>query len=279
MDYKRLYKIFIADRRKREADLLASGEYCERHHIVPRSLGGRNENANVIRLTYRDHIFAHALLLKGAANDEERWYLAASMSAVLNLREGRQRASQDIARVEAKYGWARKLHGRSIVGKAHPNYNDEVVQLFHLDGRKVTGTRQDLIKETGLGFRAVYDLVNGERDIWSGWCASQHEIDCRIRCEKIRATRGTRTMFGYHHIDGRFVKATDLKEANKNGVDRSVRRKIRLVGFSDGWSDDPEEAKARAAGEWRRSTMRKMHTNAFDLFGDDIFDEFNSNFF
>lgn len=276
MDYKRIYKDFIADRKKREAGLMISGAYCERHHIVPRSLGGRNENTNVIRLTYRDHIFAHALLLKGAADETERWYLAASMSAVLNLREGRVRAAQDIGRVEAKYGWARKLHGKSIMGKAHPGYRHEVIRLFHLDGRVAEGTRQELMVQTGLPFRPIYALVNGKRDFHEGWCASEHELDCRRRSDRLRATRGTRKRVGFYHLDGRFISANDTKEAARNGLDRNVRCKIRRTGFFSGWSDDPEEAKTRAAGEWRRSSPKHTGKNAFDLFDEN---EFDANFF
>ena len=64
MNYTRIYESFIADRRGREADLIASGEYFERHHITPRSLGSGDEPENLIALTADDHYFAHALLAR-----------------------------------------------------------------------------------------------------------------------------------------------------------------------------------------------------------------------
>ena len=64
MDYERIYNEFIADRRTREAALIASGEYCEKHHIIPRSMGGTDESDNLIALTARDHFFAHLCLAK-----------------------------------------------------------------------------------------------------------------------------------------------------------------------------------------------------------------------
>lgn len=39
-------------------------EYFERHHILPRSLGGGDENTNLVDLTYREHFLAHWLLAK-----------------------------------------------------------------------------------------------------------------------------------------------------------------------------------------------------------------------
>lgn len=38
--------------------------YTERHHIIPRSLGGDNSSANLVRLTAREHFICHLLLTK-----------------------------------------------------------------------------------------------------------------------------------------------------------------------------------------------------------------------
>ena len=64
MNYQRIYEAFIADRREREAAVIESGVYVERHHITPRSLGGGDEPENLIALTAGDHFFAHLCLAK-----------------------------------------------------------------------------------------------------------------------------------------------------------------------------------------------------------------------
>ena len=38
--------------------------YVEKHHIVPKSLGGSNLSSNISRLTPREHFVAHILLIK-----------------------------------------------------------------------------------------------------------------------------------------------------------------------------------------------------------------------
>lgn len=39
-------------------------QYCETHHIVPRSLGGSDESENLINFTAREHYVAHKILVK-----------------------------------------------------------------------------------------------------------------------------------------------------------------------------------------------------------------------
>lgn len=61
MNYQRIYDEFIADRRIKEPSLTG---YTEKHHVLPRSLGGDNSKENLIKLSAQDHYFAHELLAK-----------------------------------------------------------------------------------------------------------------------------------------------------------------------------------------------------------------------
>jgi hypothetical protein len=38
--------------------------YCEKHHIIPKCLGGSNDPSNIVALTAREHFLAHWLLIK-----------------------------------------------------------------------------------------------------------------------------------------------------------------------------------------------------------------------
>lgn len=46
--------------------------YCEKHHVVPRSLGGSNANSNIAKLTTREHLIAHRLLIRMTVGKERR---------------------------------------------------------------------------------------------------------------------------------------------------------------------------------------------------------------
>lgn len=60
MDYEKAYRALIESSRSREVP----SEYTERHHIVPKCLGGSNEKENISILTAREHYLAHRLLCK-----------------------------------------------------------------------------------------------------------------------------------------------------------------------------------------------------------------------
>ena len=60
MDYQKLYDTFIEDRRQHP-----TGEIrAQIHHIIPLSAGGSPGEENCIRLSIRDHVFAHKVLRK-----------------------------------------------------------------------------------------------------------------------------------------------------------------------------------------------------------------------
>lgn len=44
--------------------------YVEKHHIIPRTLGGSNSTDNIVRLTAREHFICHLLLTKMLNNPE-----------------------------------------------------------------------------------------------------------------------------------------------------------------------------------------------------------------
>lgn len=62
------YENFIESLRKKNRKL--EDGYFERHHILPRSLGGGDDESNIISLSYREHYIAHYMLWKIYKNKE-----------------------------------------------------------------------------------------------------------------------------------------------------------------------------------------------------------------
>lgn len=77
MDHHAVYNRIIENARTREID---TSVYYERHHIVPRALGGTDDDSNLVHLTAREHFMCHALLVHmhtGQAQRKMMWALNA----------------------------------------------------------------------------------------------------------------------------------------------------------------------------------------------------------
>lgn len=61
MNYQGIYDHIIANAKVRS---ISKEEYTERHHIIPKSLGGSNRKENIVRLYPREHFVCHVLLHK-----------------------------------------------------------------------------------------------------------------------------------------------------------------------------------------------------------------------
>lgn len=118
MNYQRIHNQFIADRRAKESELIASGVYVERHHVLPKSLGGGNEPENLIALTAGDHFFAHELLAR--VHGGHMWLPLIRMAKMPPQTSfsgvSRERFAYHIARRKHAEFLSRKLKGKRMGG-------------------------------------------------------------------------------------------------------------------------------------------------------------------
>lgn len=63
--------------------------YFERHHIIPRCLGGSNDIENIIKLTAREHYLCHYLLWKSNENNSKLFFAFKMMSSVRGAKQNR----------------------------------------------------------------------------------------------------------------------------------------------------------------------------------------------
>lgn len=96
MNYAEIYETVIAKYRQNPPD--KQKEYCENHHVKPRSFGGTNDPENIVTLPVRVHIFCHELLYKHwkdlawRTQDDEVISKAGLMALALDrLRNGTER--------------------------------------------------------------------------------------------------------------------------------------------------------------------------------------------
>lgn len=84
MNYNRIYQSLVVNAKSRTN----SNGLFEIHHIVPRCLGGSNDTENLVKLSLREHYFAHVLLYKIHKGNRRN---AGKLIAALNLMSNTKR--------------------------------------------------------------------------------------------------------------------------------------------------------------------------------------------
>jgi hypothetical protein len=69
LNYKRIYDEIVRNRLSNPID-----GYSERHHIIPKSLGGSDDESNLVDLTAREHFICHYLLMKMYPKNTNEWF-------------------------------------------------------------------------------------------------------------------------------------------------------------------------------------------------------------
>lgn len=95
MNYKKHYDLLI--NRAKTRKLIG---YYEKHHIIPKCIGGTNHANNLAKLTPEEHYVAHQLLIKIYPEVDALVYAAKRMTS----------SSDVLQRKNKLYGWLRRRH-------------------------------------------------------------------------------------------------------------------------------------------------------------------------
>lgn len=138
MNYQRHYDALIERARCREVV-----GYVERHHVVPRCMGGNDDKSNLVPLTPEEHFVAHQLLVKIYPENQKLIFAAWGMT------QGKWRSNK-------KFGWLRKKRADAQRGiklseeakqkisaaKIGTKLSDEAAMRLH-DARRAAGTTEE----------------------------------------------------------------------------------------------------------------------------------------
>jgi hypothetical protein len=132
MNYTKIYNNLIDTLKNR---IPTEGIYYERHHIVPKCLGGNNSKENLILLSAREHYIAHQLLCKIYPTHQGLAFACRSMTTGTN---GNRITNRE-------YEWIKTHHSKRMIEKYanksnHPMY-----------GKKHTLETKNKLRSKALG--------------------------------------------------------------------------------------------------------------------------------
>lgn len=128
--------------------------YVERHHVLPKSLGGTNDVKNLVWLTADEHLEVHLLLVKMVQNKEQLRKMHSAAVRMCNPQSRTQQRSFDKNYDNIRKECAR-LHSEFMKGKNSGNRNpffnkkhsEKSKQLISLGGmglKRTDETRKNL---------------------------------------------------------------------------------------------------------------------------------------
>lgn len=153
MNYLKIYNQII-DRAKER--ILEQDVYTEKHHIIPKCIGGTNDFNNIVVLTGREHFICHRLLVKIYPNNKK---LIHSFWMMSNCRKDNRYIPSSRAYNEAKI-----LHSKAI--------------SEHLIGKKLSKLTKDKISKANLGKKRTEEqrenISNSLKGKPNGWNGRKH---------------------------------------------------------------------------------------------------------
>jgi NUMOD3 motif len=130
MNYLRIYNEIINNAKNTIRNC-----YVEKHHIIPRCMGGTDAVGNIVKLTAREHYICHWLLAK-TYNTKKLWGAFAMLCVASNkhqrLTNSRMFEKARIARSMASSGNGNGMYGKASACKSHTPETKEKIRLAKL---------------------------------------------------------------------------------------------------------------------------------------------------
>ena len=184
VNYQRIYNQLIKRAQIRE-ELIG---YTERHHIIPRCLGG-NEKDNLVYLTAREHFIAHKLLYFINPENEKLFYAYWYMSTMTN--NDNQERNYHIGSHE--YERLKILMSERKKGKPRSEKTKQKIREAKLGSTHTDETKQK-IRNGRLGTTHTLETIQKIR------AANIGKIYKKVTCPHCESVGGVNIM-KRHHFD------------------------------------------------------------------------------
>lgn len=254
MNYERIYNSLIERSIGRVLDV-----YTEKHHIIPRCMGGSDDASNLAKLTAEEHFLAHQLLVKINPSNHK---LALAVKFMCTIGSCAKRNNKE-------FGWIRR---RAIESLRNPSIETRAKIAAHRKSKKSS------IETRAKISRAKTGLVASE-ETRTKMSASRmgHIVTQETRDKMSRSKSGDKCyIFGKSHSEetrkkisasnkGRIVTDDDKSRISAalmgHPVSDETKRKLREKNIGKKLSDETR-AKMSASRKRNLEVVECPHCNA-----------------
>jgi hypothetical protein len=132
-EYMKIINTSITEKRVKSNE-----QYYEKHHILPKSCGGKNNKDNLVLLTAKEHFIAHKLLVEMYPEKSNEWF---KMSTAINFFLGQDNKTHfspeeyektRLNHVEAIKNWANRPETKANTSKVHKGRKKSPEEIQHI---------------------------------------------------------------------------------------------------------------------------------------------------
>lgn len=184
--YTRWYFSIIASAKQRSISV----GYMEKHHIIPKALGGNNNIANIVNLSAKEHFIVHHLLTKMLAdsNLQGKMWSAFFLMHLGHAHRVTYARTYELAKKQMSihksvitrgennpfYG---KTHNTTTKQKMSSSWNKEALRnhdtslytFYNVNHGEYRCTRNELCKQFNLHQKDVWKIVHKVQKTTKGW--------------------------------------------------------------------------------------------------------------
>jgi hypothetical protein len=217
--YKKWYDSIVAS-----AQIRITTGYTEKHHIIPRSLGGTNDLSNLVILTAREHFICHVLLTKitDGCNRHKMLYAANMMSQVKRDYQERYVPSSKLYEMlKREFGY---MHSIRTTGK------------------QLSEEHKAKISKSGKGRIATVASINKRSAANTG---KKRTAEQKERMKQAQLNRKAKTLEEKCDIASKISKSKKGKSTGAKSEETKQKLSLALKGKSTGAKSEETKQKMR----------------------------------
>ena len=178
------YQEFINNILQNRGRFACGEEYHERHHIVPRCMGGDNDKENLIDLYAKEHFEAHRILALENPDNKDLQFALWCMAYLPGKKKQRQNVTGE------EYEEARKNYIQNSRGEKNPNFGNHLSE----EAKKSIGDKNKNHAQTNL---------------WRWGRKLSEETKAKISKSRMGKPSATRRKIAQYNKNGDLIKIWD----------------------------------------------------------------------
>jgi len=247
MNYHKIYQDLI---KKCTDRTLSSDQYFEQHHIIPKCIGGSNDQINLVKMLPEEHLIAHLLLVKIHYNNPQLVYAANWMASRVKNNKEYGWIKRQFAKIErdTKLGIPRD---QTSINKQKKTIAEKYANGYvsPVKGRHITDNHK---KAVSIGNKGKAIEPQSKSDL-EGFILRYGQEQGLIRYKNANNKKRTATLEHY-------VSKFGIDEGTRRFNEYVNKQSVRMKGDANSFRGKQHSAEARAKISQSNTSKNKIRT-------------------